>query len=134
MLRPKYEYKSRHNSLTKQTKAESRAAYEAATERSGGVCEGCQEANGTERHHRKYRSRGGMDTLDNLIVLCQSCHQKAHTAIGEQLGWSVLTNNDPAIIPVFHRGTGLWTQNDEPINAWDAMETMTLYGQVKGGG
>lgn len=120
------------------------AEYAAVQERSSGVCEGCGERNATDMHHRKYRGRGGLTMRDNLIHLCggesgmkggnhSGCHGRAHTAIGEQLGWSVLTNNDPAIIPVFHRGTGLWTQNDEPINAWDAMETMTLFGQVRTG-
>lgn len=115
-------------------KRASKAAYQACVDRADGKCEGCGEAPAEHIHHRKYRSRGGTNELSNLVHLCADHHRLAHTAIGEQLGWSVLTNNDPAIIPVFHRGTGLWTQNDEPINAWDAMETMTLYGQVKGGG
>lgn len=30
-------------------------------------------------HHRKYRSRGGTNGIDNLIHLCEPCHSWAHT-------------------------------------------------------
>jgi len=29
-------------------------------------------------HHRKYRSRGGSNNLDNLIHLCEPCHTFTH--------------------------------------------------------
>jgi HNH endonuclease len=29
-------------------------------------------------HHRRYRSRGGTNSLDNLIDLCLGCHQWVH--------------------------------------------------------
>ena len=32
----------------------------------------------TNLHHVKYRSAGGGDTENNTVMLCQSCHEKAH--------------------------------------------------------
>src|ERR1035438_3963460 len=32
----------------------------------------------TNTHHRKYRSRGGTNSLDNLIDLCGPCHEWVH--------------------------------------------------------
>lgn len=29
-------------------------------------------------HHIVYRSQGGEDTMENLILLCQKCHQAVH--------------------------------------------------------
>lgn len=31
-----------------------------------------------QAHHRKMRSRGGADTLDNLVSVCMSCHRYLH--------------------------------------------------------
>src|SRR3546814_876167 len=54
-------------------------------ERSGGICEGCGEREATEKHHRKYKSRGGKDTLENALHVCgfgnnakEGCHGEAH--------------------------------------------------------
>ena len=103
-VRPKYETRSRRNSTTKK---ESKAAYERVATRSGGVCEGCGIKPAQSKHHRLYRSRGGLDTADNLLDLCgrsnvDGCHGRAHTAEGEVLGWSVRSRFDPATIPVEH--------------------------------
>ena len=32
----------------------------------------------TEIHHRRLRSQGGKDTVDNLVCLCLKCHRWAH--------------------------------------------------------
>src|SRR5271154_3393039 len=69
-------------------------------ERSGGMCEAwrfvsdnCDEGlrswfssvlrscgiRATNTHHRKYRSRGGTNSLDNLIDLCYPCHAFIHS-------------------------------------------------------
>ena len=29
-------------------------------------------------HHWKYRSLGGLDSIDNLILLCLRCHERVH--------------------------------------------------------
>lgn len=33
---------------------------------------------GHKPHHVKYKSHGGGDTLDNMILLCDSCHYQVH--------------------------------------------------------
>lgn len=44
----------------------------------------CQECKGKKKdsrlhvHHIKFRSNGGSDNPDNLITLCESCHDKLH--------------------------------------------------------
>ena len=43
------------------------------------TCQCCKTKKGTlHAHHIVYRSNGGADTLDNLIVLCEECHNKLH--------------------------------------------------------
>src|SRR5574344_376377 len=43
------------------------------------TCQCCKTKKGTlNAHHIVYRSNGGADTLDNLIILCEECHQKLH--------------------------------------------------------
>jgi predicted HNH restriction endonuclease len=34
---------------------------------------------GTHVHHRKYRSRGGTNSLDNLLNVCPACHEWIHS-------------------------------------------------------
>lgn len=33
---------------------------------------------GAQAHHRKHIKLGGLPTLDNCVILCQSCHYSAH--------------------------------------------------------
>lgn len=33
---------------------------------------------GVQAHHRKHVKLGGLATLDNCVILCQSCHYNAH--------------------------------------------------------
>jgi len=84
---------------------------DAIEERSGGVCEGCRKRPATDKHHRKYKSRGGKDELINALHLCgganglpggnhSGCHGIAHSKRGHELGWSVNSWDDPAEIPV----------------------------------
>lgn len=37
-------------------------------------------APGQEVHHVIYRSHGGPDTLNNLVLLCNACHMRAHSS------------------------------------------------------
>src|SRR5690606_8934829 len=82
----------------------------ALRERSGGICEGCGWWPATQAHHRRYKSRGGGHELSNLLALCGSgnhtgCHGRAHTAEGEQLGWSVESGIEPpSRYPLTYRG------------------------------
>jgi len=111
--------------------------------RSRGVCEGCGAAPAAEFHHRQYRSRGGASVASNGLHLCgwgnhTGCHGVAHTAIGEQLGWSIRSGFDPAVVPVFHKAAQWWwRQTDDglliPVPAADAVEYMVLIGAIKTG-
>ena len=49
-------------------------------ERDGGICQfpKCGKYTKSPPHHVKLRSAGGNDSLDNLILLCNSCHNKVH--------------------------------------------------------
>lgn len=58
----------------------------AAYDRAGGVCEagvapGCPgrvDRDVFEWHHRKLRSQGGDDTIENSLALCPACHGWVH--------------------------------------------------------
>lgn len=47
-------------------------------ERDGGHCVMCPAMDGLDPHHRKLKSRGGMDEHANLITLCRKHHDLAH--------------------------------------------------------
>ena len=48
-----------------------------------GICPICQqkitETTGWARHHIIWRSHGGDDTLDNLVLLHPTCHMQVHS-------------------------------------------------------
>lgn len=47
--------------------------------RDGYQCQKCKTKKGKLHvHHVVFRSKGGTDTSDNLITLCESCHEKLH--------------------------------------------------------
>lgn len=52
-----------------------------AVERAEGLCEarwaGCG-GHGDQAHHVRRRSQGGADSVDNLLIVCQSCHHEIH--------------------------------------------------------
>ncbi len=78
--------------------------------RAGGLCERC----GTdlrplpwwECHHRKLKSQGGGDWIDNLLALCPDCHNgrptSAHRSVTEARhnGWIVPSWADHETVPV----------------------------------
>lgn len=51
-------------------------------ERSQGRCEAAIEGvcvvQGSQVHHKRRRSQGGTDTVDNLILVCHRCHDHIH--------------------------------------------------------
>jgi hypothetical protein len=55
-----------------------------------------------ECHHRKLRSRGGTDSICNLIALDNACHRRVHghPAWALEHGFMVSTYEDPATVPV----------------------------------
>lgn len=61
---PAYGYKNNH---------------EAVLNRDNYTCQCCKTKRGTLHvHHIIYRSKGGSDKMDNLITLCEDCHEKLH--------------------------------------------------------
>lgn len=77
-------------------------------DRAQGYCEKCGYWTGDlfAAHHRKLRSQGGKDHIQNLVALCHQCHNLGTHAIhlnpkqAVEGGWIVPTWNDPALIPV----------------------------------
>ena len=38
-----------------------------------------------EAHHLKWLSKGGTDTIDNVVALCPNCHRKMHIVKDEMI-------------------------------------------------
>lgn len=72
--------------------------------RAGGRCELCGEALGPawQAHHRKFRSRGGQDSVCNLVALHPMCHRRVHghSLWATEQGFIVSSYDDPASVPV----------------------------------
>ena len=90
--------------------------------RSGGRCEGCGQVlrNAGEAHHRKFRSRGGLGTAANGLVLCgfgnaDGCHGEAHSGAGPILGWAVGSGFEPEQVAVVHARFGAVTFTDSGL-------------------
>ena len=59
------------------------------------VCEGCGLDAAVDAHHCTFRSEGGSDEPDNNVLLCRSCHEKAHSEPvfnNELKGLATMTN------------------------------------------
>lgn len=56
--------------------------------RDSGMCQrpDCR-ASGTEVHHKIFKSQGGKDEAENLVLLCQEHHQEAHENQDWRLFW-----------------------------------------------
>ena len=69
---------------------------------------------GTEIHHRKLRSQGGADDLDNLVLVHTLCHHRAHHYPEQsyEWGWLVRSHDDPAAVPVKIVRPGTWEKKD----------------------
>lgn len=95
------------------------------SERAGGACERCGRTCDVDLHHRKFRSRGGQHTVQNLVGLCgfgntTGCHGWAHTVKEAQIdGWSVASWDDEATKPVLRRG--VWVLLNES-GGFEALE------------
>ena len=46
--------------------------------RCSGICEVCNKAPVDQAHHKRRRSQGGGNSLDNLLAVCLGCHQAIH--------------------------------------------------------
>ena len=45
----------------------------------GRSCAVCSTTNDICIHHKVHYSKGGTNTLDNLVILCQPCHRALHS-------------------------------------------------------
>jgi hypothetical protein len=75
----------RQNHPHRSVRFEASALHEAVTRRSRGICELCRDAPASEMHHRRMRSAGGLDIVDNILHLCRSCH---HDTIHANPDWA----------------------------------------------
>ena len=82
---------------------------EAVLRRADGRCEWCgRYQDPLELHHRRFRSRGGKHTVQNLVGLCgrgnlNGCHGKAHstrTEAAKGFAVSQFDKRDESRIPV----------------------------------
>jgi phage terminase large subunit GpA-like protein len=65
-------------------------------------CEACGEWRYLQRHHRKYRSRGGRWKPSNVALLCAHCHQQCTDEYlwAMQRGFNVPSHENPAEVPI----------------------------------
>lgn len=73
--------------------------------RAGGRCECCGDPvhpSAYQCHHRKLRSRGGLDSACNLACLCAHCHRRLHSHVtfATEHGFIVSATDDPAVVPM----------------------------------
>ena len=70
----------------------------------GAYCEGEYDP-----HHRKLRSRGGLDEASNLLYICHKCHRKIHEnpEWASERGYMVSSWSVPADIPFLHWAHGI---------------------------
>ena len=51
---------------------------EMVLQRDGWKCRNCKSRNNLNCHHIVFRSQGGEDTPENILVLCSACHDGIH--------------------------------------------------------
>lgn len=83
------------------------------------VCGGALDPDHWEAHHRRFLSRGGKDTIENLIAVHPLCHRlRIHLDMSGEAkanGWAVASTDDPAQVPClfFNGGFVLLTETEE---------------------
>ena len=79
-------------------------------------CETCGMWSHTlERHHRKFRSRGGLWAPSNIILICSACHADATDEAPwvSGRGLNVHSYQEPSEVPVWLWHSGLSLLDDE---------------------
>lgn len=86
----------RRSARTERFDRELRRVTPALVNRSGGRCELADDTCSGEfhRHHRKMRSQGGDNQIDNLLLVCDRHHRYIHANPAESYdnGWLVRGN------------------------------------------
>jgi len=85
-----------------------KALREQALERCQGYCEKCGASlyETFALHHRKLKSRGGKDVIENLLALHHECHNLGtnsvhlNVKVATENGWMVATHANPEEVPV----------------------------------
>jgi len=94
---------------------------EQVIQRANGYCETCGGVPGETMalHHRKLKSRGGKDTVANLIWIHHGCHNLNTDSIhlnpemAEHKGWMVGSWQDPEEVPFLQPdGSFVFLNND----------------------
>ena len=63
---------------------------------------GCYVWSGLHPHHRKRRSQGGSNSLDNLLLCCEGCHARIHTNVSESYDSGLLIRRNDLVTPLTH--------------------------------
>ena len=60
------------------------------------ICEVCANAIATDGHHVIYRSAGGRNIPENLLLLCRECHSSFHNNDEDVESWLDYAADIPA--------------------------------------
>jgi len=76
--------------------------------REHGICCRCGNRAATDAHHRKLRSQGGLNTWDNQVGICRTCHNSIHAnpALSYEWGWLVYSWDTPSTVPITYHARG----------------------------
>jgi len=67
----------------------------AILERDQWKCRSCGSRNALHVHHVRFRSQGGEDSMDNLLVLCSACHEGVHRDVKDGVyGLTITVTSD----------------------------------------
>lgn len=82
-----------------------RALCQKVYERDQGLCVFCGRyvPEGSKPHHVLFKSRGGGDTEDNLVMLCYECHCQVHHGMGQ-----LVQKKCEEVIESLYREEGRW--------------------------
>lgn len=86
-------------------------------ERANGLCERCGQTRGSEAHHRKNRSQGGLWAAANILLMCTECHRwvTINPAAAREGGWALYSHQDPEQTPVKIMGHWMLLKNDGTV-------------------
>ena len=106
---PRARAKARKRAKTQRVRAQVMLSVD---ERDGSTCRICQchtVAFDIERqphhHHIIYRSHGGTDTLENIILICALCHDRVHR------GGNIRLSGDAYELCVERLTNGVWSRD-----------------------